>query len=76
MVRDMSTDESNPYPAERVIENLQSKLVKYAGKVNLAIVPNILNITYGRDVGYKIEQEKFDKQIEEISSTKIRSEGT
>ena len=42
----------------------------------LGIVPNILNITYGRDVGYKIEQEKFDKQIEEISATKIRSEGT
>lgn len=76
MVRDMSTDESNPYPAEQVIENLQSKLVKYAGKVNLAIVPNILNITYGRDVGYKIEQEKFDKQIEEISATKIRSKST
>ena len=45
-------------------------------KVNLAVVPNILNITYGRDVGYKIEQEKFDKQIEEISATKIRSKST
>ena len=76
MVRDMSTDSSNPYSAEQVIENLQDKLVKYAGKVNLVIVPNILNITYGRDVGYKIEQEKFDKEIEDISATKIRSEST
>ena len=31
-----------------------------------------MNITYGRDVGYKIEQEHFDKSIENISSTKIR----
>lgn len=76
MVRDMPTDENNPYTAEQVIDNLQDKLVKYAGKVNLAVVPNILNITYGRDVGYKIEQEKFDKQIEEISATKIRSKST
>ena len=35
-------------------------------------VPNIVNITYGRDVGYKIEQEHFDQDIEDISATKIR----
>ena len=35
-------------------------------------MPNVLNITYGRDVGYKIEQESFDKDIENISATKIR----
>ena len=37
-------------------------------------VPNIVNITYGRDVGYKIEEETFDKEIEDISATKIRQE--
>jgi nicotinamide mononucleotide adenylyltransferase len=76
MVRDMATDKSNPYDIQTVIENLQDKLVKYAGKVNIVAVPNILNITYGRDVGYKIEQEKFDKEIENISATKIRSKST
>jgi hypothetical protein len=35
-------------------------------------VPNIVNITYGRDVGYKIEQETFDESITAISATKIR----
>ena len=30
------------------------------------------NITYGRDVGYKIEQESFDKETESISATEIR----
>ena len=48
-----------PYTADAVVENLRKKLVEYAGFVNIAIEPNILNITYGRDVGYKIEQEKF-----------------
>ena len=36
-------------------------------------VPNIVNITYGRNVGYKIEQETLPKDIESISATKIRA---
>ena len=36
-------------------------------------MPNITNIVYGRDVGYKIEQEHFSKDIEEISATAIRN---
>ena len=36
-------------------------------------VPNIVNITYGRDVGYKIEKETLDDEIERISATDIRS---
>ena len=36
-------------------------------------VPNIVNITYGRDVGYKIEKETLDDAIERISATDIRS---
>jgi hypothetical protein len=36
------------------------------------LVPNITNITYGRDVGYKIEQEVFDDSIHSISATNIR----
>jgi hypothetical protein len=36
------------------------------------VVPNIVNITYGRDVGYRIEQESFDESVTAISGTKIR----
>ena len=35
-------------------------------------VPNIVNITYGRNVGYKIEQERLDEEIERISATNFR----
>ena len=76
MVRDMPTDESNPYPAHEVVENLQQNLCKYAGKVKIEVVPNILNITYGRAVGYKIEQEVIDDATHEISATKIRKNST
>ena len=38
------------------------------------LVPNIVNITYGRGVGYKFEEETFDKDITDISATKIRAQ--
>ena len=37
-------------------------------------VPNIVDITYGRDVGYTISEERLDEEIENISATKIRNE--
>jgi hypothetical protein len=36
------------------------------------LVPNIVNITYGRGVGYSFEEEVFSSEINEISATKIR----
>ena len=73
LIRDMPTSESNPYTAQQVKDNLQEKLTKYAGRVKIIIVPNILNITYGRDVGYTITKETLSKEIESISATKIRN---
>jgi hypothetical protein len=35
-------------------------------------VPNIVDITYGRDVGYSITLERLPDEIESISATKIR----
>lgn len=37
-------------------------------------LPNITNIVYGRDVGYKIEQIKLSDEIETISATQKRKE--
>ena len=37
-------------------------------------MPNITNIVYGRDVGYKVEQVKLGDEIEAISATKKRKE--
>ena len=37
-------------------------------------VPNIINITYGRDVGYTFSEERFDEEIEKISATEIRDD--
>jgi hypothetical protein len=66
---------SNPFAVEQVKNYIRRDLDPlYQGQYEIQIVPNIVNITYGRDVGYKIEQEVFDEKIHSISATKIRKE--
>jgi len=64
---------SNPFAVNQVKELIKRDLDPlYQGQYEIQVVPNIVNITYGRDVGYKIEQESFDSSVTDISATKIR----
>jgi adenylylsulfate kinase len=64
---------SNPFAIEQVKNFIRKDLdLLYQGQYEIQIVPNVVNITYGRDVGYKIEQEIFDENVHSISATKIR----
>jgi hypothetical protein len=64
---------SNPFAIEQVKNYIRRDLdVLYQGQYEIQVVPNIVNITYGRDVGYKIEQEMFNQSVTDISATKIR----
>lgn len=66
---------SNPFAIEQVKNYIRRDLDPiFQGQYEIQIVPNIVNITYGRDVGYKIEQETFTDEIHSISATKIRKE--
>lgn len=74
MIRDcQGWQGSNPFAIEQVKANIKRNLDPiYQGQYEIVVVPNIVNITYGRDVGYKIEQETFDDATHAISATKIR----
>jgi hypothetical protein len=74
MVRDcQGWQGTNPFDFLQVIHAIKRDLEPlYQGQFEITLVPNIVNITYGRDVGYKIEQEQFDESITSISATKIR----
>jgi len=64
---------SNPFEIEKVKSFIRRDLDPlYQGQYLIQVVPNIVNITYGRDVGYRIEQESFDEAVTQISATKIR----
>jgi hypothetical protein len=66
---------SNPFAIEQVKSFIKRDLDPlYQGQYEIQVVPNIVNITYGRDVGYKIEQETFDNSVTSISATKIRKQ--
>lgn len=68
------TDEKNPFNLDEVEGNIRTGMKGYEGKFTIVRVPNITNIYYGRDVGYKIEQIDLDKSLQDISATKIRNE--
>ena len=71
-----NSQDDNPFNWETVCKNIEDSLSKDGFKrgteYEIILVPNIVNITYGRGVGYTIEEEIFDDTIESISATKIR----
>ncbi len=68
--------EDNPFCWETVCKNIEEGLKKDSFTRGLdyeiMLVPNVVNITYGRGVGYVFEEESFDEKTESISATKIR----
>ena len=65
-----------PFDWDLVCENISTGLSKDGFRrgveYEIMLVPNIVNITYGRGVGYGFEEESFEESIEDISATKIR----
>ena len=70
--------DDNPFDWVSVCKNIEENLLKDDFKrgreFEIMLVPNIVNITYGRGVGYVFEEEVFDKSITDISATKIRKQ--
>ena len=60
---------------ETVKKNIEERLnPKYKNRFKIMLVPNITNISYGRGVGYNIEEVVLSEKIQKISATKIRKE--
>jgi len=79
MVRNVQgIDDRNPFDyitvKNRIINSLNAAGYVHTIDYQIWLVPNITNITYGRDVGYAIEQEHLDEDVEAISATNIRKQ--
>ena len=64
LVRDVQGVDDNPFDFTKVTVGIRNKLDKHnyeMGKDYIVMKTNITNITYGRDVGYTIEQELLMK---------------
>lgn len=71
-VRTMPPGPENPFTMEQAFEHIHENLAEYGGRVYIMSLPNIASVLYGRDVGYKLERVKLDKETESISATEIR----
>ena len=66
------TSEKDPLPYEEVVEYIRRSNEK--DNTLIMKLPNITNIVYGRDVGYKIEHVDLPQEIKDISATQKRKE--
>jgi len=70
--------DDNPFDIETVRKNIISALSEqgytYRQEYIIINVPNIVDISYGRGVGYTFTEHDLGKDIHDISATKIRAE--
>ena len=83
MVRDVQGADAgmgntdNPFDFNQVVVNIRNGLEKHGFTMNqehiVMKVPNIIDISYGRGVGYTFTEHDLGKEIHNISATKIRA---
>jgi len=70
--------DDNPFNMREVRGNIDRALeaegFKNGREYEVMLVPNIVDISYGRGVGYTFTQHDLGKDIHDISATKIRKE--
>ena len=70
--------DDNPFIVADVKENIKKELEKhgftYREEYVIMVVPNIVDISYGRGVGYTFTEHNLGEDIHNISATKIRAE--
>ena len=70
--------DDNPFDIETVKQNIIDGLAKEGFTFNedfvIMVVPNIVDISYGRGVGYTFTEHDLGKEVHNISATKIRAQ--
>jgi nicotinamide mononucleotide adenylyltransferase len=70
--------DDNPFEYDQVVQNIKDGLaahgVTYGVEYVIMQVPNIVDISYGRGVGYTFTQHDLGEEIHDISATKIRAQ--
>lgn len=84
MVRDVQGidagmgNNDNPFDFKKIEENITAELFMHGYMVDedfkIILVPNIVDISYGRGVGYTFTEHDLGQEIHSISATKIRKE--
>ena len=75
-IRDVPTDDKNPWTAQEILMNLSNELkdLLETGRLSIIKIPNIESINIGRGVGYDVIEHIPPADIHDISATKIREQ--
>ena len=76
-LRDTPQDKKNPYSFHERFQAFQKIYIREIAeqRVKVIKIPDIEDVVYGRKVGWGIREIRLDKEIENISGTKIREQG-
>jgi len=70
--------DDNPFDFDKVSEDIAGKLFTrgyiIGEEFEVMLVPNIVDISYGRGVGYTFTEHDLGERVHNISATKIRKE--
>lgn len=73
-----ATQDDNPFEHQQVVDNIKQGLADagftYDEEYVIMKVPNIVDISYGRGVGYTFTEHDLGKDVHDISATKIRAQ--
>ena len=61
-------DAKNPLPFFAVKQRIEAALSAHSGRFVVVTLPNITNVFYGRDVGYRVDRIVLDEATEQISA--------
>jgi adenylate kinase family enzyme len=72
-VKDVNGLGDNPFTFNQIKKKIIKDLKDFKNRIKVTKSPNIVEINYGRTVGYKIKKINLSKKIQSISATKIRN---
>lgn len=72
-VRDtQGIDDGNPFSFEDVKLRIEASLRAHTGRFVVVQLPNVTDIFYGRDVGYRVTEIVLPAELQNVSATEIR----
>ncbi len=76
--RTETIQDDNPFNYDEVVKNIEEELKKEGFTLGeeyiIEKVPNIVDISYGRGVGYSFTEHNLGEEIHNISATEIREQ--
>lgn len=71
-IKDVKGIGDNPFSFEQIKFKIKEDLKNFKNRFKIIKSPNIIEINYGRKVGYKIKKINLTDELHKISATKIR----